>query len=90
MIQSTNNDLLDGAVYIAKKHRSDLETLAIWVGLVIVASALGWGFTHLINLGATHPIQVCQTVAQCNRYILSHPIHFKVPPGYPTMPTYAP
>jgi hypothetical protein len=83
-VNPTRDEQIEGAIYIAKKHRRDIELVGIWLGFFLVISALAWGVTHAIDaLPHSHPISVCQTVAQCQRYILAHPIHVKPMPGFP-------
>lgn len=85
MPQPTPEDLAEGAIYVARRHRRDLQLVGIWVGFFVVvglATMLGTGLIHL--LPQHHPAEVCNTVAQCNRQILSHPVHVKPMPGFPT------
>ena len=69
---------IEGATNLWRYHVRGWVPL--WVGLGGIA-AVGLALAGLTHLLASHPAQICNTVAQCNRYILSHPLHVK---GFPT------
>lgn len=75
---------IEGAKNLWRFNRGDLVNVGLWVGLFVIcagAVVLFGGFLHLLPHHTITP--TCNTVAQCNRAILSHPIHVKAQPGFP-------
>ena len=78
----------EGAKNLYRYNRTDIINVCVWVGFFVVVVGAGWLITHLISLGAHPPAYVCSSVAECNRYILSHPLKHVPNPDH--LPAYQP
>jgi hypothetical protein len=66
---------LEGAANLWRYHvRGWVPFWLCVAGIALVGLAFA-GVNHLLAVHGPHPAVLCHTVAQCNRYILSHPVH---------------
>ena len=83
-VSSETEAQLEGAKNLYRYNRGDLFNVSVWIGFCLVVAGVCWVVLHAVFLVTPVPEpHLCQTVAQCNREILAHPLHVKPMPGFP-------